>query len=69
MKFVATAVANLARLIILLIVFGMILYITWVNVILISSAYGQTAFPQFPMTPSSNTSGTNVTTKPSRMWS
>jgi hypothetical protein len=65
LKFVATAVANPARLIILLIVFGMILYITWVNVILISSAYGQTAFPQFPMTPSSNTSGTNVTTKPS----
>jgi hypothetical protein len=60
-----TTTTNPIGFITLLIVFGMILSITWVNVILISSAYGQTAFPQFPMTPFSNTSGTNLTTKPS----
>jgi hypothetical protein len=64
LKFAATAVASPTRLITLLIMFGMILSITWVNVIWISSAYGQTAFPQFPLVPSSNKSGIEVTTKP-----
>jgi hypothetical protein len=63
LKFAATAAANPAGLITSLIVFGMILSISWVNIIWISSAYGQTAFPQFPMEPSTNTSGTEVTTK------
>jgi hypothetical protein len=52
-----------AGLITSLIVFGMILSISWVNIIWISSAYGQTAFPLFPLVPSTNTSGTEVTTK------
>ena len=64
MKFADTAVASPTRLITLLIMFGMILSISWVNVIWISSAYGQTAFPQFPLVPSSNKSGIEVTTKP-----
>jgi hypothetical protein len=64
LKFAATAVASHTRLITLVIMFGMILSITWVNVIWISSAYGQTAFPQFPLVPSSNKSGIEVTTKP-----
>jgi hypothetical protein len=63
LKFAATAAANPAGLITSLIVFGMILSISWVNIIWISSAYGQTAFPQFPMESSTNTSGTEVTTK------
>jgi hypothetical protein len=45
-------------------VFGIIISIVWIN-----SVYGQTApenaFPQFPTIPSSNTSATEVMTKPS----
>jgi hypothetical protein len=44
---------------------GMILSILWINVAWISSVYGQTAFPQFPGGPPSNTSRAEVTTKPS----
>jgi len=44
--------------------FGIIISIAWIN-----SVYGQSAsenaFPQFPTIPSSNTSATEVMTKPS----
>ena len=60
MKFASTNV-NPARFIA---VFGIIISIAWIN-----SVYGQTApenaFPQFPTIPSSNTSATEVMTKPS----
>jgi hypothetical protein len=70
LKFTTTTVASPIGLINLLIVVGIILSNTLVNVVWISSAYGQTVkppFPEFPMIPSSsNTPGTNVTTKPSQ---
>jgi len=67
----ASANTNAARLITML---AVILFGTWINVVLISNVYGQSApenaFPQFPTVPSSNNnnnnaSSTGVATKPS----
>jgi hypothetical protein len=44
-------------------VFGIIICVTWMNIMWSTSVYGQNAFPQFPTVPSSNTSGAEVTTK------
>ena len=67
MKF-ASANTNTARLVTML---GIILSVTWINAMLISNVYSQSApenaFPQFPTVPSSNNnaSGTGLTAKTS----
>jgi hypothetical protein len=67
LKFTPNAVASPTGLITLLIVVGLILSNILVNIVWMSTAYGQTdksPFPEFPMIPSSsNVSDTNVTSK------
>ena len=62
-----SVVTNSARgLITLLTVLGLVLSIVWINAMCISKAYGQTTFspsPNMPLSSSSNTSGTKLTTK------
>jgi hypothetical protein len=70
LKFFATAFSSPIGLTSLLIVIGMSLSNILINVGWTSTANGQTVkspFPEFPMIPSSNTTSTNLTTKPSQV--
>jgi len=63
---IAVVTSPARELITLLTVLGLVLSIVWINAMCISKAYGQTTFspsPNMPLSSSSNTSGTKLTTK------
>ncbi len=63
---IAVVTSPARGLITLLTVLGLVLFSVWINAICISKAYGQTKFspsPNMPLSSSSNTSGTKLTTK------